>query len=42
LRSRDPETARETFVRVTLHFWKEQHQVEIGPLVTPSPDFQCV
>lgn len=41
LRTRDPKIARETFVRVTLQFWKEQHQVETGPLVTPSPDFQC-
>ena len=39
LRTRDPGIARETFVRVTLQFWKEQHCVEIGPVVTPSYSF---
>ena len=38
LRTRDPKVARETFVRVTLQFWKEQHCVEISPLVTPTCD----
>jgi DNA-binding GntR family transcriptional regulator len=41
LRTRDPEKARGTFLRVTLQFWREHHHVEIGPLVTPSRDFQC-
>jgi DNA-binding GntR family transcriptional regulator len=36
LRTRDPEIARETFVRVTLRFWKEQHCVEICPSGTPT------
>ena len=39
--TRDPEVARETFVRVTLQFWKEQHCVEIRPPVTPTHDFYC-
>lgn len=30
LRTRNPVVARETFVRVTLQFWKEQHHVELG------------
>jgi DNA-binding GntR family transcriptional regulator len=42
LRTRDPEIARETFVRVTLRFWKEQHCVEIGPVLTSAHDFQRV
>jgi DNA-binding GntR family transcriptional regulator len=41
LRTRDPKVARETFVRVTLQFWKEQHCVEISPSVTPTHDLQC-
>jgi len=41
LRTRDPEMARGTFLRVTLQFWREHHHVAIGPLVTPSGDFQC-
>lgn len=39
LRTRDPAIARETFVRATLQFWKEQHHVEIGPVVTPGQEF---
>jgi DNA-binding GntR family transcriptional regulator len=35
LRTRDPEIARNTFISVTLQFWKEQHCVEIGPVVIP-------
>ena len=42
LRTRNPDTARDMFVGVTLKYWKEQHQVEIGPLVTPSHDIHCV
>jgi len=41
LGTRDPEIARATFVRATVQFWKQQHHVEIGPLVTPSNDFHC-
>jgi GntR family transcriptional regulator, rspAB operon transcriptional repressor len=41
LRTRDPEVARGTFLRVTLQFWREHHHVEIGLLATPSRDFQC-
>ena len=36
LRTRDPVIARDTFVNVTLQFWKEQHCVEICPVLTPS------
>ena len=36
LRTRDPGIARETFVSATLRFWKEQHCVEIGPVLRPS------
>ena len=35
LRMRDPKIARETFARVTMQFWKEQHCVEFSPSVTP-------
>jgi len=41
LRTRDPKVARETFIRVTLHFWKEQHCVEVNLPVTPAYDFGC-
>lgn len=33
LRTRNPEIARETFIAVTLRFWKEQHHIEIGEAV---------
>jgi DNA-binding GntR family transcriptional regulator len=35
LRTRDPGIARETFVKVTLQFWKKQHCVGIGPVAIP-------
>ncbi len=41
LSTRNPAIARETFARVTVRFWKEQHHVETGPLGEPSESFHC-
>ncbi|HTS26463.1 MAG TPA: GntR family transcriptional regulator [Bryobacteraceae bacterium] len=41
LRTRNPRIARETFVRATLKFWKEQHCVEISPSETLTHNVVC-
>lgn len=40
LRTRDPVIARQQFVDATVHFWKEQHHVEIPGVLAPLNDMR--